>query len=52
MLVRVSPKFIKSYRRLPEKIKKQAKEKQIIFKEDPFDCRLKLHKLAGKQKEY
>lgn len=50
MLIRVSPKFEKQYRRLPERIKNKAKEKEFVFRENPFDPRLKTHKLSGKDK--
>ncbi len=48
MIIRVSPKFEKQYKRLPNKIKKQAKEKEKIFRSHPFDPSLKTHKLSGK----
>ncbi|MCX6789711.1 MAG: type II toxin-antitoxin system mRNA interferase toxin, RelE/StbE family [Candidatus Gribaldobacteria bacterium] len=48
MIIRVSPKFEKQYKRLPKKIKEQAKEKEGIFRVYPFDPSLKTHKLSGK----
>ncbi len=51
MIISLSSRFIKSYQRLPDKIKKQAKEKEYIFRNDPFDSRIRLHKLVGKEKE-
>jgi len=51
MIIKVSPKFEKKYRHLPKKIKEKAKEKEFIFRENPFDSRLKTHKLSGKDKE-
>ena len=50
MIIKTSPKFEKSYRRLPTDIKEKAKEKELIFREDSFDSRLKTHKLSGKDK--
>lgn len=50
MIIKVSPKFEKHYRRLPTKIKEKAKGKEFIFRENPFDLRLKTHKLSGKNK--
>lgn len=50
MIIKVSPKFEKNYQRLPQNIKEKAKEKESIFREDPFDPRLKTHKLSGKDK--
>ena len=47
MIIKVSSKFEKSYPRLPEKIKERAKEKEFIFRSNPFDVRLRTHKLSG-----
>jgi len=49
--VRVSPRFEKHYRKLPKRIKEIAKKKEKIFRDNPFDPRLKTHKLSGKHKE-
>ena len=43
-------KFRKAFRTLPRNIQKRAFEKENIFREDPFDRRLRTHKLAGKLK--
>lgn len=51
MKVKVSPRFEKNYKKLPKEIKEKAKEKELIFRENPFDSRLKTHKLSGKDKE-
>lgn len=50
MIVRISPRFKKNYRRLPKRIKKKAKEKEIVFRNNPLDARLATHKLSGKDK--
>ena len=42
-----SSKFIRSYKKLPDKIKRLAEEKEKIFCQNPFDPRLKTHKLHG-----
>lgn len=47
----VTGRFEKEYRRLPKKIQKTAKEKEAIFRNNPFDLRLETHKLHGKEKE-
>jgi mRNA-degrading endonuclease YafQ of YafQ-DinJ toxin-antitoxin module len=44
-------KFEKQYKKLPERIRALAKQKEILFKENPFDQRLSTHKLHGKDKE-
>jgi len=50
MIIKVSPNFERHYRRLPKKIREKAKEKEFIFRENPFNPRLKTHKLSGKDK--
>ena len=49
--IKYSKKFLKSLKRLSDKIIDQAEEKEKIFKNNPFDLRLKTHKLSGKEKE-
>jgi addiction module RelE/StbE family toxin len=48
MKIIYSPRFKKSYKKLPARIKKIAEQKEAIFRKDPFDPRLKTHKLSGK----
>jgi len=48
MIIRVSPKFEKQYKRLPKNIKEQAKDKENIFRLNQFDQSLRTHKLSGK----
>jgi mRNA-degrading endonuclease YafQ of YafQ-DinJ toxin-antitoxin module len=47
-----SPKFIKEYRRLPGSLKLLVEKKEKLFRENPRDARLKLHKLDGKLSEF
>ena len=49
--IKISPQFGKHYQKLPKRIKKIAKEKEKIFRENSFDSRLGTHKLKGEQKE-
>ncbi len=42
-----SPRFAKRFKKLPERIREQAARKESIFREDPFDDRLRTHKLHG-----
>ncbi|MCM8784557.1 MAG: type II toxin-antitoxin system mRNA interferase toxin, RelE/StbE family [Candidatus Omnitrophica bacterium] len=44
--------FIKAYKSLPEEIKLRAKKREKIFKTNPFDPRLKTHKLKGRLRDY
>lgn len=52
MFIRVSSKFKKSYRKLPESVRSKAVEKEKIFRTNPFAVRLETHKLHGKYQEY
>lgn len=47
-VISYTPFFVKKFQKLPEKIKKQAVKKEVIFKQNIRDTRLKTHKLAGK----
>jgi len=49
--IKVSPLFEKQYKKLPRKIKEKAKEKERIFRENPFFLNLRTHKLHGEEKE-
>lgn len=44
-------RFDKNYQKLPKEIRDKARAKEKIFRENPFDSRLKTHKLHGKEKE-
>jgi len=52
MKIFTTSKFRKSYIKLPKRIKNQAKAKEEIFRNNPFDSRLETHKLHGKYKNY
>lgn len=43
-----SSKFAREYKKLPKDVKALAEEQEIIFRKDPYDTRLKTHKLKGK----
>jgi len=47
-----SSHFEKVFKDLPSKIKKQAIEKEKIFRKNCFNKKLKTHKLKGKIKNY
>ena len=49
MEIQVSERFKKNYRKLPQKIKERAKQREAIFRTNPFDLILKTHKLSGKE---
>ena len=47
MNIEYSPKFRRLYKKLPDQIKSLIEEKEDIFFKDPFDSRLRTHKLTG-----
>ncbi|MDO8743302.1 MAG: type II toxin-antitoxin system RelE/ParE family toxin [Candidatus Azambacteria bacterium] len=50
MKVYYHPRFTNSYQKLSLLIKNKAEAKELIFRKNPFDSRLKTHKLHGKVK--
>lgn len=44
------PHFRRSYHALPFTIQQKAEERESMFRKNPFDPRLKTHKLHGKLK--
>ena len=51
-MLRVSPRFERSFRRLPTRIQKLADSKTAWFKANAYDARLKTHALSGKLEGY
>ncbi|MEK7117504.1 MAG: type II toxin-antitoxin system mRNA interferase toxin, RelE/StbE family [Patescibacteria group bacterium] len=52
MTIRISSKFRRSYAKLPKCIKDKARQREIIFRSNPFNSSLNTHKLHGKYKNY
>jgi len=52
MKIIYSSKFAREYKKLSSKIKDIAEKQEIIFRKDPFDSRLKTHKLHGKLENF
>lgn len=52
MQIFYSPEFERRYKRLSLEIQEKAEEKEKIFREDPFDPRLKTHKLHGRLNDF
>ncbi|MDD4027159.1 MAG: type II toxin-antitoxin system mRNA interferase toxin, RelE/StbE family [Candidatus Shapirobacteria bacterium] len=48
MIINYSSKFYKEYKRLSSEVKKKAEKQENIFRQNPFDPRLKTHRLTGK----
>lgn len=44
--------FVKTYRKLPEKLRKTVKEKLVLFCEEPFLQELNNHTLSGKYQNH
>jgi len=51
MIIYYHPQFKNSYKNLATEVKRKAENKEIIFKNNPYDSRLKTHKLHGKLKK-
>lgn len=49
--IRVTSLFEKHYRKLPQRVKEEARTKELTFRENPFDATLRTHKLHGGDKE-
>ena len=52
MEIRYSPKFRRQYKKLPQEIKAHAEKREAMFRKDPFNPRLKTHKLHGSQEGF
>lgn len=52
MIIFYHKDFIKSFKKLPSKIKAKFKEKQLLFEEDEFDPILNNHALKGRWSGY
>lgn len=52
MKIFITSKFEKAYKKLPVFLKDRSKEREKIFRNNPFDKRLKTHKLKGKYNNY
>ena len=47
MRILYTDKFAKAYKRVPDRVKDEAEKKEEVFRANPFDSRLKTHKLKG-----
>lgn len=45
-----TPHFVRAFKKLPRRQKKQIDQRLEIFRNDPHDLQLKTHKLKGKLK--
>jgi mRNA-degrading endonuclease YafQ of YafQ-DinJ toxin-antitoxin module len=47
-----SSHFLRAFKHLPIQLKPLVVEREILFRKDCFDAKLKTHKLSGKYKEH
>ena len=52
MKIIYSSKFAREYKKLPLSIKLLAEKREEIFRQNPFNPRLKTHKLKGQLKNF
>lgn len=52
MIIYPTSRFKKAFKRLPNIIKKKAKLRDEMFRENPFSQNFQTHKLKGKLKDY
>ena len=52
MEIEYSPRFKKRFQKLPREVKEEAILREKLFRKNPFDPKLKTHKLHGTLKEY
>jgi len=50
MQIIYTSEFIRLFKKLPKEVKNDAIKKEIIFKKNLSDLKLKIHKLSGKLK--
>ncbi len=47
MKISYAPKFVRQYKKLTWEMQELVAKRENIFRKDPFDPRLKTHKLSG-----
>ena len=52
MEIEYSAHFKDTYQKIGPQIQQKAEKGEVLFRKDPFDPRLKTHKLHGKLKEF
>ena len=52
MRIEYSPRFLRLYKKLPKAVKDLAEKKEEIFIANPFNNRLRTHKLSGRLQKY
>lgn len=49
MRIVYSPKFLRSFEKLPLDIQEEFRSREKLFREDSFDPKLRTHKLKGRE---
>lgn len=52
MQIEYSPKFVRQFKKLSNKVKESTLLCEELFRNNPFDPKLKTHKLNGAMREY
>ncbi|MDO8552246.1 MAG: type II toxin-antitoxin system mRNA interferase toxin, RelE/StbE family [bacterium] len=52
MEIYTASQFRRKFKKLPEEVKRCAKEREVIFRDDPFNPKLETHKLHGKYSKF
>lgn len=52
MKIIYTTRFKRSYKKLPVSVKNDAEKRETIFRKNPFDHRLKTHKLKGRLSDF
>jgi len=52
MRIEYLPRFARQYKKLPREIQELAEKREILFRKNPFDSRLKTHRLRGRLVRY
>ncbi|MBI2450442.1 MAG: type II toxin-antitoxin system mRNA interferase toxin, RelE/StbE family [Candidatus Nealsonbacteria bacterium] len=52
MRILYSPEFARRYKKLSIEVQKKTEDKEIVFRNNPFDSRLNTHKLHGNLSDF
>jgi len=52
MKIVYTSKFVGEFKKLPAKVKDTAEKQEVIFRRNPFNEKLKIHKLKGRLKGF
>ncbi len=52
MEIDYSSRFVRQFKKLPQNVQEEALKREKLFRKNPFDPRLKTHKLSGTLKDF